>query len=164
MNRRGRTSISGFSLVELLVVGSLMSLVTLLIAQFWTHYSSSIGALNARAAVSRELRIATQSFLNDLGPAVSLMIVSGDRIQICQDGGDHPDGIPQWTDPDTIVEYYQSGDKLYRAQPGVGSNIIIAEDVHAFFVTDLGSDTTKLELSISRGDTLQEVAFHWSKP
>jgi len=161
VSRRGRAA---FTLVELLVVSILTMALTLVIAQVWRFLSVDMTDLMARSRVGQELRVATETLAEDFGPAVGVTCVTDQRVLICKDGGASPNGIADWADPDVTIEYYLGDAKLQRVDQSTGAELVIAEDVVTFSVTELAESILRIVVGIERAGLARQVTLMWSMP
>ena len=154
----------GFTLVELLVVSVLMASVTLITAQMSQYFSEDMTSLAARARAVRELRFAVHGICDDLGATVGAIVVAEDRIRLCKDDGDDPNGQADWVPPDVMVEYYLSDGQLVRYEPASGSQIVIADSVSQFAVRNITDTVFEIIVAVARSDIERRVTLMWSKP
>ncbi len=164
MRKRPLHGGGGFTLTELLVVSVLMAWLTLMTAQMWRYFSSEMADLAGRARVAQELRFAVESICQGMGATVGAVVVEDDRITFCKDAGAQPDGVPNWTPPDIMVEYYLSNGQLVSYETTSGSQIVIADSVSQFAVRNVTESVLEMVIGVQRGDVQRQVTLLWSKP
>jgi len=162
-NRSGHHG-RAFTLVELLVVSVLMTALTLMTAQVWRYFSTEMKDLAGRARVAQELRFAMESICEDMGATVGAIVVEPNRVRLCKDAGQEPDGVPNWAPPDIMVEYYLAGTQLVRDNTSSGSQIVMADSVSGFAVQDVSGTVVQMDIEITRGDVSRQVTLMWSRP
>ncbi len=140
-----------------------MTGLTLLVSGLWRHYARSFGDLATRAQLVQELRLATCSLAEDMGPAVGATVMGEGRLMICRDGGDAPNGQPDWAAPDQMVEYYLSQGRLIRHDCTGGAELTVAQDVASFSLHDAGS-SLQMVLCMGKGGLSRQVTLLWSRP
>lgn len=162
----------GFTLIEIMLVGGLMSLLVLLISGAWRGLGRSSSDAATRCRIAQEARLAAASLTRDFsgslpeqvtgqrdgGRLVGRMIVAGPELRLCFDG-EPLDGEPGWGAPDTVVVYQldteitygQSWKRLVRWNQATGSEFTVATNVDAMALTDLG-DGVKIDLTFTYRD------------
>lgn len=154
-----------FTLLEMLVASMLTILLALIVARAWGHLSTGLGDCAARARCAEELRLALHSLSRDLGSAVGATPLEAGRLLVCIDGGDQPDGLAQWDQPDQVVEYVVRKGQLIR-RPLQGSQELVAADaVEELAVRSLANGGTVVLTLRVRCDGIQRQAeLTWSRP
>ncbi len=153
---------TGFTILELLVVSILMVIVMMIITQFWRWVLPSITDMSARWQVLRENRITMQNLAFDFGSAVGFVLVGTDRIMICQDRGDFPNGLADWADPDIIVDYSLVNNKLMRSDLSTGMEVTVADYISNFEVEQLSPTLVRITLELSCRNIVREMVFFGS--
>jgi len=154
---------AGFTLLELLVAAMLTILLTMIVAQAWRHLSVGLADSAARTRCGQELRLALNSLSRDLGIAVAATPLEAGRILLCLDGGDEPNGLADWAEPDESVEYVLRGGHLLRRQTQTGQEFVVAADVGDFAIRNIGG-TVELTLRVQRGAVQRQASLTWSPP
>ncbi len=144
-----------FTLLELLVVATLMILVSMMTAQMWRHFSAQAANLDQRAGAAQELRFALEGIRQDMGPVVWATPVSGDRLLICMET---PDGTER------TVEYSVTNGHLLRYDQTSGTSTLVADHVSAFTAENLTDTVLQLVVTITRGNTSRQATILWSRP
>jgi prepilin-type N-terminal cleavage/methylation domain-containing protein len=155
---------AGFTLIELLVVSMLMVGTVTMMAQFWRTLSLSMNDLTARSKTAEEMRFVVENISKDFGPAVGAIIFDDDRILICQDGGEPPNGLADWDDPDIIVEYFLFEDQLHRLDQSTGIETIAGDGISMFLVEDIPGSLVRMTIETEHIETTRRITFMWSKP
>ncbi len=154
----------GFTILELLIVAILMVMVTMIIAQFWRWILPSITDLNARWHILRENRVTMQNLASDFGPTVGILPVSSEQLILCQDGGDFPNGLADWSEPDRMVDYSLVNSKLVRSDISSGMEVTVANCVSGFEVEQLSPTLLRISLELSSYNITRQMVFFWSQP
>ena len=164
MRGRSTHTRTGFTLMELLITAGLSAGLAMATAHFWRYFSYQLKDLNARARVAQELRLAVDGITRDMGPAVGATPVGTDQVMICQDGGDIPDGLAGWGEPDRLVIYSLVGGQLLREDQSSGVEIVIADGVSTFIVEDVTPSVMRISVTVSRDGISRGVKLIWSRP
>ena len=155
---------AGFTLLELLVVAMLTILLSMIIGQAWRHLSVGMADSVARTRCAQELRLGLSSLARDLGVTVGATPLEAGRILLCLDGGDEPNGLADWAEPDQTVEYVLRGGQLLRRQTQDGREFVAAGDVTDFSIRSIGGQTIELTLRVQRGTVHRQASLTWSPP
>src|SRR5438105_3613197 len=99
LQRRKHFRPHGFTLLEMLVVGTMCTLMLLFIANASRWYSRSVQATQISTQLTRELKFAADTIAQDYGSAVAVRTVDGTTIELDSDGA-VVDGVAQWAAPD----------------------------------------------------------------
>jgi type II secretory pathway pseudopilin PulG len=158
----GKTA-KGFTLLELLVVSILTIIVGLITAQFWMWFSPSLNDLVGRWHLLREGRTATLILASDFGSAVGATPVGENRIILCKDAGDNPNGIADWAAPDVLVDYYLTGGTLVRNDSS-GGEFAVADGVSGFTVESIPPSSIKMTLDLRSSTAARQLVFYWNIP
>ena len=127
--RRSNFARSGFTLLELLIVGMVGIIVMSVITNVWRWYGYSMTQQQIDVAMSQELKIAAEAIAQDYGSAVGSRTLDGAQLQIDLDGGGN-DGIADWASPDTVIEYWVDDGKLYRRDVTNGTaDVVVAANM-----------------------------------
>jgi type II secretory pathway pseudopilin PulG len=155
---------TGFTILELLVVSILMAMVVMITTQFWTWFSPSITDIIARGHTLREARMAMQNLADDFGAAVGAAPVGSDRLVLCKDGGDFPNGAADWAAPDVLVDYFIADNSLYRSDLSAGVEFVVADSVSDFTVEQISPTLVRITLQWVCRDSERQLVFMWSQP
>ncbi len=159
-----KNSKKGFTILELLIVALLMVMVTMIIAQFWRWILPSITDLNARWHILRENRLALQNLASDFGSTVGIVPVNSEQLMLCQDGGDFPNGLADWSAPDRLVDYSLVNTKLIRSDISSGMEVTVADCVSGFEVELVSPTLLRISLELSSYNVTRQMVFFWSQP
>jgi prepilin-type N-terminal cleavage/methylation domain-containing protein len=154
----------GFTILELLVVSILMVIVMMIITQFWRWVLPSITEMSARWQILSENRITMQNLSLDFGSAVGFIPVGTDRLVICQDSGEFPNGLADWADPDILVDYSFVDNTLLRSDLSTGMEATVANCISGFEVEQLSPTLIKITLELSCRNIAREMVFFGSLP
>jgi hypothetical protein len=160
----GRFSSGGFTLLELLVVSMLMVSVVVMTARFWRTLSLSMSDLTARAKMAEEMRFLVENISRDFGPAVGAAVFDGDQLLICQDGGDNPNGLADWGEPDVIVEYFISNGQLRRFDRSAATESTVGDSISTFVAEKMPNSSIQLMVELQQDDVVRHATFTWSAP
>ena len=155
---------SGFTLIELLVVSMLMVGTVTMMAQFWRSLSLSMNDLTSRSKTAEEMRFIVENISKDFGPAVGATIFDDDSILICQDGGEFPNGIADWDEPDVMVEYFLLDSQLHRLDRSTGVETIAGDGISLFLAEEIPGSLVRMTIEIEHVETTRQITFMWSKP
>lgn len=154
---RGR---SGFTLLELMVVGLIGTIVVVFIANATRWYARSANAIHVESQLDKELRMAGQALADDFGRSLAARTTDGDDIQFDIDNGD---ATAQWAAPDTVIEYVLQDSLLIRKDLSAGTQVPMARNVRDFqaFIDD-----GHLSVTCTTGyrDTEQKITFQLRDP
>ncbi len=155
---------AGFTLLELMVVVVLLSFLAVLLARLWRGVGRPTAELAARGRLSAEANLAVTALARDLGgslagPGGSLgdrgqgrfvgrMLPGNGQLWLCFDGGELPNGVPDWAAPDTVIVYQVQNGCLLRTDQSAGTTFTVARHVTAMDLTDLGT-SVQVRLSFS---------------
>jgi hypothetical protein len=108
--------------------------------------------------------MAMQNLADDFGAAVGAAPVGSDRLVLCKDGGDFPNGVADWAAPDVLVDYFIADNSLYRSDLSAGMEFVVADSVSDFTVEQISPTSVRITLQwVCRGFERQLV-FMWSQP
>ena len=119
----------GFTLLELLIVGTLGTIVIVSVTNGWIWYAKSSKSMHVSAELNRELKLAATAIAQDFGPALAARTTDGSDLQFNYD--DNSDGSAQWTTPDNVIAYSLTGGKLVRHDDAAGTDIPLASNITA---------------------------------
>ena len=156
---------TGFTLLEMLVAAMLTVMLALIVGRSWGNISNALGDCTARTRAAQELRLTLSSLSRDLGSTLAFTPLDDGRVLLCLDGGDLPDGLAQWSEPDEVVEYVLRNGQLIRRLVHDGQEFLVAKGVDAFAVRSLANGRTlELTIRVRYGDILRETELTWSQP
>ncbi len=157
---------SGFSLVEMSVVTTMMAFLSIMLSSLWSSFGRAAVDTVAQARVVSAANMAVDSLRRDLGGSlpgantgfsymgviVGQTVTSDKRLMLCFDGG-AANEIADWSAPDTVIVYELRGDQLLRTNQQDGTTFVAAEKIAAFNPTQL-SGGIRIEMTVEyRGFT-----------
>ena len=154
----------GFTILELLVVSVLMLMVVMITNQFWAWFSPCVMDIIARGHTLREARMAMRSLADDFGAAVGAAPIGSDRLVLCKDGGDFPNGLADWAAPDALVDYFIMDNSLYRSDISAGVEFVVADSVSNFTIEQISPTLLRITLDLACRDFSRQLVFMWSQP
>ncbi len=155
---------AGFTLLELLIAAILSIGLTMIAANFWRYSSRQMSGLNSRVCVAQELRLAVDSIAGDMGATVGAAPVGENRVLLCRDGGQEPNGVPEWGPPDSMVTYSMVDGQLFRHEQSSGLEIVVADNISAFTVEQITGSLLRMMIEVEDGEITRQVILIWSKP
>ena len=153
---------TGFTILELQVVAILMVIVMLIITQFWKWFLPSVTEMIAREHILCEARIAMQNLAADFGSAVGVTPIGNNRLVLCKDGGDFPNGLADWAPPDVLVDYSIVNNTLQRSNLSTGAEFTVADGILGFTIEE--GPPLRITLELQRQDATRQLVFMWSAP
>ena len=164
MIRRSRRY-RGFTLVEMMIVTAMSALLMMMIAGFWSSLAPSMVDSLAQAKVAQEAHFALEILKRDHGgylpggemdpddvnKQVGRTVTGDSRLLLCFDGGSTPNGVADWSVPDTVIEYRVVDEQLLRIDRSTGGQFVAANFVTNFELTDR-TDGTDIELTLTNRD------------
>jgi type II secretory pathway pseudopilin PulG len=151
---RPRNSREGFTLVEVLVVGALMTLLAMLLQTSWSGFGRPLIEAIARARIAEDANMAAATLARDFGGSlpgngshsgslatgklVGRMEPDGIMLRLCFDGG-ADNGLADWGDTDTVITYLVQDGNLVRWDETAGTTFVVAHNVQSWELTDLGN-------------------------
>jgi type II secretory pathway component PulJ len=145
----------GFSVLEVTVANLLLALLAIVASSSMIHLGRPMIDQSRRVELHEQAELARRFLSQDLGgqlarvitgpqnlgKEVGRQVLNESELRICFDGGS-ADGIPQWSQPDSVLRYYHVGDALIRFDEQTQQKITVAKYVSDFIVTSNSSDTT----------------------
>ena len=117
----------GFTIVELLIVSTLSAILLVITLGAFRMQQGSTLALRSRAAVAADLRLATESLLQDLAAAESVTTQPGGRLFIQREEA-LATLLGSWTGTqDQGVRYYRRGRDFLRQDVATNANVKLTE-------------------------------------
>lgn len=160
--RSAKISQRGFTLIELSVVCLLTAMLASLMTTAWVAFGRPAVEVSSRVRLAREARLAVASLAADLGGGlagpdgwrktklvgrlVGRLTPGHTQIRLCYDGGDEPDGVDNWTDPDHVISYDVVAGQFLRHDLTSNTDTIIASDVDSL-VTRIDGNRLKIQLT-----------------
>ncbi len=144
----------GFTLVEVLVCGTLSTMLAVLLSTTWRGLGRPVVDAMASARIVQEAQLAATSLARDFGGSlaesagrlggptdlqwVGRMQPGGTELRLCFDGTGF-NGLPEWGTPDTVIRYFVDDGKLIRWNETTDTMFVVANLVEEMEVVDLGS-------------------------
>jgi type II secretory pathway pseudopilin PulG len=144
---------SAYTLIEVLLVSSLMTMLAIIVAGVWSGMGGPIIDAISRARVAQEANMAAAALARDFGGNLDLNEGSGGALsdgkligvahpggtilRLCFDGGASPNGTPEWTDPDTVISYQVDNGNLIRWNELSGATFVVARYVDSLELSDV---------------------------
>jgi len=167
---------AGFTLVEVMIVGALMSFLVMLISGTWTGVGRSVVDAIARCRVSQEVNLATETLSRDfsgglaeqatgprkLGSMVGCLAVPGPELWLCYDG-DPVNGVADWAAPDSVVTYTLQDNRLLRSNLQAGTAFVAAGNVEQMQLAEQPDGVT-IDLTFKYRNVLQTYTFEAKGP
>jgi prepilin-type N-terminal cleavage/methylation domain-containing protein len=151
----------GFTLMEVMIAGGLMSLLAAMLSFTWTGFGRPAADAVTRSRLAQEMRLAVSCLARDFGGGlanpegrtgskiqgrlIGQMITAPSQFWLCFDGGSDPNDVPDWGYPDTVIVYLLDGDRLVRWDQNANSTFVAARDLSAMNIADLG-DRWRIQL------------------
>lgn len=153
---------SGHTLVELIVVTTLMALITMLIAQAWRPIGHSTAELREEATGLTELRVGLAYLRQDLGGALRVQSLDGEVLHIKREPASlRRFGLGQ-PDADPGVEYRLEQGSLQRTDRHTGESFAVARQLSGFEITP-SRNGVRLLLSSRYGKQERALEVQWSR-
>ena len=168
--RSATTSRRGFTLIELSVVCLLTAILASLMTTVWIAFGRPAMEVSSRVRLAREATLAIASLSADLGGGlagpdgwrktkrvgrlVGRITPGNAQIRLCYDGGDDPDGVDNWTDPDHVISYDVVAGQLLRHDLTLYTDTVIASDVDSL-MTHIEGNRLKIQLTLRYRDLVR---------
>jgi type II secretory pathway pseudopilin PulG len=152
---------SGFTLLELLIVGTLGTLVMVSITNAWIWYARTSNTMHVDAQLNRELKLAAAAIAQDYGPALAARTTDGSSLQLDYDN--NSDSTAQWSAPDGLVEYSLTDGKLVRHDDSAGTDVPMANNITAI-AADVVDGHLNVKLTATYRTTTQELTLQLRDP
>jgi prepilin-type N-terminal cleavage/methylation domain-containing protein len=151
----------GFTLLELLVVGMIGSIVLIGIANTWRWYSRSMYGAQRSTQLTRELKLSADAMAHDFGPAIAVRALDSATVQFNIDAGT-PDGVAQWADPDTVIEYALQSQKLIRRDLSTNAEVPLAAHIKTIETETVGGKL-QVHLTAEFRDEQQSITLEFEE-
>ena len=92
------------------------------------------------------------------------MLPTATQLHLCFDGGADPNGLPDWGEPDVLVEYSVVDGKLVRLDRSTGVQLALADYISNFTVQNVGETGLRLFLEVRRAGLTRSVTLMWTRP
>lgn len=154
---------SGHTLIELMIVTTLMTLLTFLVAQVWRPLTSSTAMLRDRAIASTEISLAAEFLRKDFGGALSAQDISEQTLMI-QREFDVADRLKSMAsgDVDPGVEYRFHDGGLMRRDFHLNEEVQVAHGITTFAVKRKPNGDLTIELGSDAGKEEHKMTLIWS--
>jgi len=166
----------GFTLMEMTLVGGLMSLLVVLIAASWTALGRPSYDAAIRGRMTLEANLAAESLVRDLGGGlvgdasgklpegrlVGRTIVLGTQLLLCYDGSP-ANGLADWVAPDKVIAYDLQSGQLIRTDQTASTQFAVAELVSNLTFTDLGG-ALQVDITFDYRDLTRVYTFEAKDP
>ncbi|MCE5325302.1 MAG: type II secretion system GspH family protein [Planctomycetaceae bacterium] len=151
---QGCSTRAAFTLLELMVVATLMTLVTAISAQFWRYFSVQLTDVSQRSTAAQELQFAVESLRADLGMVRQVTAVTQTRMRI-------------YTGPagnEEEIDYWLEGKRLFRQDVATGQSVPLAGNVSEFQVQNITPTSVRIVTAVTRGSVVRRATMIWSAP
>ena len=138
----------GFTLVELLVAGTLMGIFGLLFASAGSTFFGAVTTLDARTANVGNAGVAQQRLLSDARGASSTLCSDADKVSFTIGSG-----------MQTLVQYRVEDKKLLRWSFPPDRDSLVAQPVQSLACGSLGPDLTEIDLQMGSGNDRLRLAM-----
>lgn len=154
---------SGHTLVELVVVTTIMALLTVLITQAWRPIAHHTANLRAEATGLTELRVGLAFLRQDLGAARRVSVVNRTGLHIERE----VDvlslvGLGRPT-KDQGVDYALDGEVLMREDHYTGERFAVARGISGFDVESQAHGGARMLLQTKAGKQIKSIEVLWSR-
>jgi hypothetical protein len=166
-------------MVELCTASALTELLGTLMITVWSCFGRPASDVIARARLIGEIEAAAAALGKDLGgsldtPAARLgakeagkfvgcLAPEGVELLLCFDGGSAPNGVADWTNPDTVIGYALQSGSLVRSDSSSGVATVVARHVVGFSVLD-STDRIHLEIDFEHRSHVRSIVIEAYKP
>jgi len=168
---KSRTKQRAFSLVEVMIAAMLSAGLLVMVSGIWMGLGRAAAENIADSQMAGDAQLAMETLRRDLsghlpgatsgraeqGRLVGRLIVGGDQLKLCYDGG-AANGAADWSSPDVVVDYDVDGSNLVRFDDTTGTAFVAATGVEQFLVSDLGSGV-RIELTLRRRNNSRTYTF-----
>lgn len=152
----------GYTVLELTIVGGMMAMLAMFFSAAWAAFGRPASDAIARARVAQEAGHAADALARDLGGSLAAhdartgqllqyrlvgRLQPDDELRLCFDGGDEPDGIPNWLAPDHVIIYYREDSRLVRWDWTAGIKTTIARHLYDLDVSEPAAGRVRIGLT-----------------
>jgi type II secretory pathway component PulJ len=163
MRARCSSARSGHTLVELVVVVTLLSIGGTLAVRGTIPFYGALDAMKSRADSAQELMLAREFLRADLSAAVSAVATkSGSLLIVRENAAARRSGL-QAGEIDPGVSYLLQGDKLLRVDALLGESIVVADGMAGFTVTQVSASETRIQVQDGRGQDRHSITLVWAQ-
>jgi type II secretory pathway component PulJ len=163
--RRSNTSRRqrGHTLIELMVVTTLMTLLTFMVAQVWRPLTHSTATLRDRAIASTEISLAAEFLRKDFGGAVYAESLSEQTLNIRREFevANRLKSLASG-DLDPGVEYRFADSGLMRRDFHLNEEVQVAHGITSFVVRRTPNGDLNIELISDAGRDEHKMTLVWS--
>src|SRR5262249_39990475 len=133
-----------------------------LTAAVWSGFGRPLADSITRAQIAQEANLAAAALARDFGgnlagpdgrlgyipngKFIGRMVVDGNTLRLCYDGGTVVDGSAEWADPDTVISYFVEDGNLVRWNESAGTTFIVARYAQQLAVAE---ETNGVQLQIT---------------
>ena len=160
---RRRRPRRGFTIIEATIVTTFMAFLAMLIGATWAAFVRPTADIADRCRIAQEANLAVAALSQDLAGTladdhsgikdqyalVGRTQPGNTQLRLCFDGGTTPDGTASWSSPDYVITYYVSSNNLIRWNENASTTFVVARDVSAFQVVDLGNKQVRITLTFT---------------
>ncbi len=158
---RSRASERGHTLIELMVVATLLGVLGIVFGLAGRYMSGETVRRRLRARVASELRMAVEFLREDLARAAKVGPRDGGGLLIYReapvDGLENP---KSWV-ADEPLEYVNKGGRLYRLDPGSLQALVVARHVSTFKAEMPDGLQTRLHIGVGEDQQERSVTLIW---
>lgn len=154
---------SGHTLIELMVVTTLMTLLTFLVAQIWRPLTFNTSKLRDRAVASTEIALAADFLRKDFGGALSAKEISEQALSITREF-DVADRLKSMAsgDVDPGIEYRFADGGLMRRDLHLKEEVQVAHGISDFVVRRRPNGELHIEMTGESGNDQCTMTLIWS--
>lgn len=164
VSRKAKIDRHGFTVTEVALTSAMMAWLAIIVSTVWSGLGWPLidGMVGTR--VAQEANIAAHSLALDFsgyyprtvggpddGKLVGRLLVGGNELWLCYDGGAPANGTADWAAPDTVIIYRVDVDQLVRANELDSTVVPVATGVDQLAVTEQG-DGVLIELTLTYRD------------
>lgn len=162
--RRPQTSTrSGHTLIELVVVVTLLSIGGTLAVRGMIPFYGALEAMKSRAESAQELMLAREFLRADLSAAVSAVATKGGALQIVRESAAvQRDGLKAGKNDPGVTYQVQNG-KLVRADELLGESLVVANGIAGFTVTQVSASETRIQVQDGKGKDKHSITLVWTQ-
>ncbi len=159
MSRQARSARAGHTLVELVVVVTLLSIGGMLAVRGTIPFYGALDAMKSRADSAQELLLAREFLRADLSAAVSAAPTKSGSLRIVREGAAARRLGLAVGAADPGVTYWLANGQLLRADALLGESLVIADGMAGFTVTQPAAGETRIQVQGGRGKDVHSVTL-----